>query len=105
MFVLENKNVLVIGLGLSGVAATELSLSRGATVTALDSADTASLQEQGKKLRARGVQVALGATKLPPASFDLAVVSPGVPLDHPLVAEVRRQKIPLMGELELGYQQ
>jgi UDP-N-acetylmuramoylalanine--D-glutamate ligase len=105
MFVLENKNILVIGLGLSGVAATELSLSRGATVTALDSANAASLGEQANKLRARGVQVVLGATSLPPASFDLAVVSPGVPLDHPLVAEARRREIPLMGELELGYQQ
>ena len=30
MFVSENKNVLVIGLGLSGVAAAELLLARGA---------------------------------------------------------------------------
>jgi len=105
MFVLENKNVLVIGLGLSGVAATELSLSRGAKVTAVDSANSDALMEHATKLRARGVHVELGATTLPLRQFDLAVLSPGVPLDHPLVSEVRARKIPLMGELELGFQQ
>src|SRR5687767_12243738 len=105
MFILENKNVLVIGLGLSGVAATELSLSRGAKVTAVDGADSKSLREEAAKLRQRGVQVELNATTLPQGKFDLAVLSPGVPLTHPLVAEVRARKIRLMGELELGYQQ
>ena len=105
MFALKNKNVLIIGLGLSGVAATDLALSRGAKVSAVDSAKTESLQAEATKLRARGVLVELGVTSLPNRPCDLVVVSPGVPLDHPLVAEARRRKVPLMGELELGYQQ
>ena len=71
MFALENKNVLVIGLGLSGLAATELALLRGAKVTAVDSADSESLRKQAADLRARGVRVELGATKLPAGKFDL----------------------------------
>jgi len=105
MFALENKNVLVIGLGLSGVAATELLLSRGAEVVALDGADSKLLREEGMKLRNRGAHVELGALKLPHGEFDLAVVSPGVPLDNALLAEVRARNIPLIGELELGFQQ
>jgi UDP-N-acetylmuramoylalanine--D-glutamate ligase len=105
MFALEDKNVLVIGLGLSGVAATELLLARGARVTALDSADSASLREQAMALRANGAHVELGATMLPLRRFDFAVVSPGVPLTHSLVVELREKQVPLIGELELGYQQ
>ncbi len=105
MFSLENKSVLVIGLGLSGAAATELALSRGAKVTVVDSIDSESLRQQAADLRARGVRVELGATKLPSGSFDLAVLSPGVPLTHPFVIALREQKVRLMGELELGYQQ
>lgn len=105
MVALENKNVLVIGLGVSGVAATELLLSRGANVAALDSADSKSLREQAMKLRNLGAHVDLGALKLPRGEFDLAVLSPGVPLNHPFVKEVRAKDLPLIGELELGFQQ
>ncbi len=105
MFSFENKNVLVIGLGVSGVAASELCLARGANLVAVDSADNAPLREQAAKLRERGARVELGAKALPTDWFDLAVVSPGVPLDNPIVQAVRASKIHLIGELELGYQQ
>jgi UDP-N-acetylmuramoylalanine--D-glutamate ligase len=105
MFALEDKDVLVIGLGLSGVAATELLLSRGARVAALDSADSAALREQEAALRGRGAHVELNARSLPLRRFDFAVLSPGVPLTHPLVVELKEKQIPLIGELELGYQQ
>ena len=109
MFVIEDKNVLVIGLGLSGIAAAELLLARGAKVLAVDGADGEALRAQASKLRARGALVELGTTsfaKLPTRwKIDFAVLSPGVPLDNPLVAEILAKKIPLIGELELGYQQ
>jgi UDP-N-acetylmuramoylalanine--D-glutamate ligase len=34
---------------------------------------------------------------------DLGVISPGVPIDSPLVKTARERAIPLIGELELGY--
>ena len=71
MFVIEDQNVLVLGLGLSGVAATELLLKRGAHVTALDSADSKSLREQAMKLRARGVTVDLGVPDLNRSSLPM----------------------------------
>jgi UDP-N-acetylmuramoylalanine--D-glutamate ligase len=124
MFVLEDKNVLVIGLGLSGVAAAELLVARGARVVAVDGADNSASREAAARLRAHGVRVELGVRKVPPftpaivrthmkparvpapsLAYDFAVISPGVPLDNPLVVELRAKKIPLIGELELGYQQ
>jgi UDP-N-acetylmuramoylalanine--D-glutamate ligase len=105
MFALENKNVLVIGLGLSGLAATDLLLARGAVVTVVDSSKSEPLQEQARRLRKRGVHVELGGGTLPLRAYDLAVLSPGVPLNHPFVIATKARAIPLIAELELGYQQ
>ena len=105
MFRLQDKVVLVIGLGLSGAAAARLLVSRGARVTAMDNSDTPELRREAEELRDLGVRVELDL-RLPPAGqFDFAVVSPGVPMDSPLVKELRQREIPVIGELELGWQQ
>src|ERR1051325_5808892 len=102
---LLDSNVLVLGLGASGEAACQLLRVRGAHVTALDQADTPSLQTRACALERLGVRVQLGATTLPAGQFDLAVLSPGLPSASPLVRETRSRNIPAIGELELGYQQ
>jgi len=100
----ENKNVLVIGLGVSGLAASRLLVSKGAKVMALDSADTEALRSQAKELKALGVEVQLGAERAPARGFDLVVVSPGVPPGYAPLKEVVERGVPVIGELELGTQ-
>ena len=96
------QQVCVIGLGRSGVAAAELLLQHGAAVTAVDTADSPALQEIASGLTAKGATCILGANEIPDA-FDLAVISPGVRLDLPLVASLRTRGVPVWGELELGW--
>ena len=55
MFALENKEVLVIGLGGRGRAACELLCRHGAKVIGVDTADTADLRDSAEKLRPLGV--------------------------------------------------
>ena len=105
MHALGNKNVLVIGLGLSGQAACRLLRKREAIVTAIDSANTGALQADANRLRALGVKVELGATAPPSERFELVVVSPGVPSKSPLMQGIAHDQVPLIGELELGFQQ
>ena len=105
MQILENKHVLVIGLGSSGRAACRLLRIRGALVTALDNLDNEELRSEGAALTGLGVSVHLGATTVTSRAFDFAVVSPGVPDTNELLREARGRKIPVIGELELGYQQ
>jgi UDP-N-acetylmuramoylalanine--D-glutamate ligase len=105
MFRLQDKVVLVIGLGLSGAAAARLLVSRGARVTAMDNSDTPALRHEAEELRDLGVRVELDLRFPPAGQFDFAVVSPGVPMDSPLVKELRQREIPVVGELELGWQQ
>lgn len=101
---LENKKVLVIGLGASGVAACRLLARAGAQVFAVDSADNEQLRAQFGSLRSLGVNVELGATAPSSAFFDLVVVSPGVPPTNPIYAAAALSGRPIIGELELGTQ-
>jgi len=105
MFPLENKEVLVIGLGGRGRAACELLCRRGARVFAVDSADAPDLRQTARLLRALGMQVCLGASSPPRGNFSLAVLSPAVPVMSSLVQTVISSRVPLISELELGYQQ
>jgi len=101
---LQNKEVLVLGLGLSGVAATRLLKGVGAKVWVVDSADSEELRAQAAELEAIGVNVELAATTAPTRMFALVVVSPGVPRTNPIYAAMRAAGVPIIGELELGAQ-
>ncbi len=103
---LKDKNVLVFGAGKSGVAAVKLLLAHKAHVVLFDGdPDTDTEQMQQKIGGCEEVEVFLET--LPHDvlhTLDLAVLSPGVPLDLPLVEAIKQQEIPVWGEVELAYQ-
>src|SRR6266436_5006683 len=101
---LANKNVLVIGFGGWGQAACELLHQSGARVSAIDGADTPALRDAAERLRPVGVEVTLGVSKPVGRHFDLAVLSPAVRPNDPLVEAFASQNTPVIGELELGFQ-
>jgi UDP-N-acetylmuramoylalanine--D-glutamate ligase len=105
MLDLANKEILVIGLGGRGRAACELLRRRGAQVVAVDGADTPELREGAAQLRALGVEVVLGVSEPPHRDFSLAVISPAVPSTTELGSWPERSRVPMIGELELGFQQ
>ena len=99
-FSVEGARVTVIGAARSGIAAAELLVRRGAQVTLSDVkpsiAEAARMQEIGVTLK-------LGSndgTELEHA--DLIVVSPGVPLELPVIAAAGARGVPVVGELELA---
>lgn len=100
---MKGKRVLVVGLGASGKAAGALLLQQGAYVTAVDMADSVALRRSIRPLIESGAEVKLGINGNVEGEFDLAVVSPGVSLDQPLVEDLRAKQVPVIGELELGW--
>lgn len=104
MLALNDKRVLVVGLGISGRAAARLLRQGGAQVAALDGVDSGALRTEAEALQRLGVEVFLGCKRVPSGMFDLAVTSPGVPAESNLMREIRQRNIPVIGELELGCQ-
>jgi UDP-N-acetylmuramoylalanine--D-glutamate ligase len=100
---LKGKKVLVVGLGKSGLAAALFLRRRGAQVTVSDVRSAEALAKDIPALLDEGIMVETGGHGL--LTFrrqDLIVVSPGVPLNTPELAQVRSFGLPVIGELELA---
>ncbi len=102
-------HVVVAGIGVSGFAAVDALLERGAHVVAVDDGQGASLAERGQILGTLGAHLLLGegaANRLPPVRGrvpDLVVTSPGWRPDQPLLAGAAAAGIPVWGEVELAW--
>lgn len=104
--VFEGKNVLVVGFGISGVAAADLLYRKGARVLLYDGNEKKKPEEVRKQL-APDFQGTICSGTLPEeqlASVEMAVLSPGVPSDIPLVEQLRSRGVLILGEIELAYQ-
>lgn len=100
----SGKQAVVLGLGHSGEAAAALLQEEGAAVTICESQDTPAQREKASRLEAQGITVRLGAAAdTDPAAYDVCVLSPGIDPVVPLVRNVLRKKIPVIGELELAF--
>ncbi len=95
------ERVLVYGLGMSGRAAAKMLLERGVSVVAVDSkADVDVSDFSGRFELWPGGE----PSELPPPAggFDAVIVSPGVPMDKPLLEDARRKGVPVIAEVELA---
>lgn len=101
---MTGQKVLVVGAGLSGLSAAGFLAAKGARVTITDNRTREQLGPELNVLHDQGVQLVLGDyPDLGPGSFDLLIVSPGVPLTAHPVAAARGAGIPVLGELELAF--
>lgn len=102
---ITDKQILIIGAGISGIGAARLLEEAGAAPVLYDGNEN--LQEDkireglGADSRTR---IVLGPI---PAELkektELLVLSPGVPVDLPLVEEFKAAGVPVWGEVELAY--
>ncbi len=102
---LENKKVLVIGTGISGMGAAKLLCSKGAIPVFYDENEKIKAEDVRGKMP-EGVEGEVVIGSLPEnikEEVALAVPSPGVPVDTELMESLRKRGIPVWGELELGY--
>src|SRR5688572_19323476 len=104
MDALAGKRVGVYGLAKSGLGALRLLLREGAKPLGLDKAEEGKLGDlQG--LKDQGVGFFVGSQFDPKKlrEVDLIVVSPGVPLSLPELADARRRGVEVIGEIELAF--
>lgn len=103
---LTGKRVLVFGTGISGIGAAKLLEKVQAEVILYDGNEKLCKEEIRKKLpKDSKCEIVLGKlSKELLNNLDLAVMSPGVPLDIPAVEQIKAADIPVWGEIELAYQ-
>ena len=102
---LENKKVLVVGTGISGVAAAELLEANHIGFDIFDGNEAlteSDIREKSKALSACGVWIG-GLPEAQMDNYSYAVLSPGVPTDLPMIESLRAHGVHIWGEIELAY--
>ncbi|MHC1785518.1 MAG: UDP-N-acetylmuramoyl-L-alanine--D-glutamate ligase [Christensenellales bacterium] len=99
----EGKRVLVVGLARSGLAAARLLLAAGAKPILHDLKRAEDLGAELAPLAENGCELCLGVDPLPLLdSADMLVISPGVPIDSPIISAARSRDLLWMGEMEMA---
>jgi UDP-N-acetylmuramoylalanine--D-glutamate ligase len=100
----SGREVAVVGLGKSGVAATLLLRDRGISVYASDAKTGPAFEEPAGRLRQAGAYVELGGHDLPRIARAAAVVvAPGVPPDVPVLEAARQAGLEVYAEVDIGF--
>ncbi|MBR4067642.1 MAG: UDP-N-acetylmuramoyl-L-alanine--D-glutamate ligase [Clostridia bacterium] len=101
----ENKRILVLGMARSGIAAAELLLHHGAIPILADQKPEEAFGSDLDSLRGTACVFRLGED---PVSLldeaDILLISPGVPIEAPVVLAAREKGVSVTGELEMASQ-
>lgn len=104
MLGLDVSRAVVVGLGVTGVAAAEVLREVGTEVRVTEANDSPGLRETAARLRTAGIEVELGSHD--PSvleSIGLVVPSKGVPPSNPILREAFARRIPVWSEFELAW--
>ena len=98
---IKDKNILVLGLGDTGLSMARFLARRGARVSVADSREA---PPHATRFHAEFPGIALSTGPFSDALFngiDLIAISPGVPLADPHVAAAVARGVPVAGDVEL----
>ena len=101
---IKDKRVLIVGMGKSGVAATQAMLKLGAKVTIQDSKERENTDAQlltfleGKNVKCYFYEIPEHV-----ADFDMIILSPGVDPELEFIREAEADGAEIVGELEIAY--
>jgi len=98
---------LVIGTGLSGISAVNLLRSVGIDTLLFDANEKIEIEKIKEKLIDKAKDTRILLKEVPDEledKIDRLVLSPGVPIDSPMVNHYRDKGIEISGEIELAYE-
>ena len=96
----------ILGLSRSGTAAAKRLLHRGASVYVYDDIASERVEKIARELERLGAKrIAKENLSKAPEYCDALVLSPGIPIDHPLAVAFKRKGKAVLGETELAARQ
>ncbi|MFC1477403.1 UDP-N-acetylmuramoyl-L-alanine--D-glutamate ligase [candidate division KSB1 bacterium] len=99
---IAGSRISVLGAGRSGMAAARLLLRHGAEVFLSEANESEELERSCSSIGHKDFDYELGGhSEQVTAASDLIVISPGIPLDTPVIDTARRKNIKVIGELEI----
>ncbi len=108
MFTLKNKRIAVYGMGVSGLSALRFTKALGADVIAINGgnpdqwAKSPGVLDFVSRDQCFNEDDAALGTQL--NSVEMVILSPGIPREHKILAELLKKNVPVIGEIELAYQ-
>lgn len=102
---LQNKKIAIVGMGKSGLAASELLYNLGAKLIINDKKNENEVLNDIESINIKVERITGGGH--PPEALqdaELIVVSPGVPLSTPSIVSAIYKGIPVISEIELSWQ-
>lgn len=99
---LKGQKYGIIGAARSGLAVALLLRSRGADVFVSDIQPEEKLHKAVEHLKAHGIPYECGGNTEKLLACDILVLSPGVPMDIPIVRRARERGLKILGELEIA---
>lgn len=100
----KNKNVSVVGVGISNTPVISMLAKAGARVTAFDKNSEESLGDIAHELRALGVKLVCGENYLDGLSGDIIIKTPGMRFDNPALLAAARAGATITSEMELFFE-
>ena len=101
---MEEKKYLIIGSGISGIGSARLLLNQDAKITIYDGNEKIKISDIKEKVGSEDIDVILGELKDEVIKdTDILVISPGIPIDSPVVLKAREYGVTVWGEIELAY--
>ncbi|MBM3324152.1 MAG: UDP-N-acetylmuramoyl-L-alanine--D-glutamate ligase [Calditrichaeota bacterium] len=99
----SGQRIVIVGMARSGIGAAKLIKRLGGKVLVSDQKTKDELMEAVSHLEAQGIETETGHhRRAETEKWDLAVVSPGVSANHPLLRDFTMRAIPVWSELELA---
>ena len=100
---LKDKNVLVIGFGISGLSTIKALYKLGAKIAITDNKDESEFKDMLDSISYIPCEKYFNVDDLPISNYDIIIKSPGIPPTAKLIQKAVESNIEVIGDIELAY--
>ena len=100
---IKNKNITILGIGISNTPVISMLVNAGAIVTARDKKTKDKLGDVANELESLGVKLVLGEDYLENISGDYIIKTPGIRFDTPQLVKAKQNGSIITSEMELFF--